>query len=226
MLFGEIYVNLMVITNSSIYAYDTAMNSVGLRRRDFGILIALGLLNEYMGKILVLGAVLMAVILIVAMFGCSKKSDNSVTPLDGTDRQFVTNAGFNNDDEINAGYLASTNAPDSVVRAFGHMMINDYTAAQSTLILLADSLGFTVVSSPDSAHASELSALQSLTGVAFDTTYLRLQINDDQSAITLYQAEQGNGQNASVKAYVSHYLPMIQAHLSTADTLIRNWEGH
>lgn len=158
-------------------------------------------------------------LLVLVMASCSKKSGNSVTPLNATDRQFVTNAGFNNVDEINAGYLASTNAADSNVKAFGLSMVNDYGRAQSTLILLADSLGFTVLSSPDSAHLGALNALQSLSGVAFDTTYLRFQINDDQAAISLYQAEQANGQNAAVKNYIANYLPVIQAHLATADSL-------
>jgi putative membrane protein len=168
-----------------------------------------------MGKILAVGALL----LLTGMFGCSKKSSNSVTSLNSTDQQFVTNAGYNNVDEINGGYVASTNAADTNVKAFGLLMVNDYGSAQSALILLADSLGFTVLSSPDQAHATELNALQSLSGVAFDTTYLRYQINDDQAAITLYEAEQTNGQNAAVKNYVAKYLPVIQAHLAAADSL-------
>lgn len=173
-----------------------------------------------MGKILAIAALLM-----MGTIGCSKRSGNSGTTLNPTDQQFVTNAGYYNVDEINAGYLASTNA-DSNVKAFGLSMVNDYGGAQSSLVLLADSLGFTVLSSPDAAHVSELNALQLLSGVAFDTTYLRLQINDDQAAIGLYQAEQSNGQSAAVKAYAGEYLPMIQANLSTADSLIVVYEGH
>lgn len=167
-----------------------------------------------MGKIWVAGA-----LLILAGVACSKKSTHSVTALNSTDQQFVTNAGYLNVDEINGGYLASTNGADSNVRVFGLLMVNDYGSAQSALILLADSLGFTVLSSPDMAHMNELGTLQSLSGVAFDTAYLRYQINDDQAAITLYQAEQSNGQNAAVKNYVANYLPVIQAHLAAADSL-------
>jgi putative membrane protein len=173
-----------------------------------------------MGKILAIAALLM-----MGMISCSKKSNNSGTPLNSTDQQFVTNAGFINVDEIDAGYLASTNA-DTNVRTFGLLMVNDFGGAQSTLVLLADSLGFTVLSSPDPTHQQELNAWQSLLGVAFDTMYLRLQINDDQAAITLYQAEQSNGQNAAVKAYASEYLPMLQTNLTTADSLITGYEGH
>ncbi len=174
-----------------------------------------------MGKILAFAALLMLV-----GISCSKKSNNSGTSLNSTDQQFVTNAGYNNVDEINAGYLASTNAADTNVRAFGLLMVNAYGGAQSALVLLADSLGFTVLSSPDSMHAGELNALQMLSGVSFDTTYLRLQINDDQSAIALYEAEQTNGQSAAVKNYVTRYLPVIQANLSAADSLIKVWVGH
>jgi putative membrane protein len=168
-----------------------------------------------MGKTLVVGALLLMMVAVA----CSKKSSNPGTSLNSTDQQFVTNAGYNNVDEINGGYLASTNASDTNVKAFGLQMVNDYGSAQSALILLADSLGFTVLSSPDQTHAAELSTLQALSGIAFDTTYLRYQINDDQAAITLYQAEQSNGQNPAIKNYVAKYLPVIQAHLISADTL-------
>jgi len=174
-----------------------------------------------MGKILAIAVLLMAVII-----SCSKKSNNSGTSLNPTDQQFMTNACYINVDEINAGYLASTSAADTNVRVFGLSMVNDYGGAQSSLILLADSMGSTVLSSPDPTHTAELTALQMLSGVAFDTTYLRLQINDDQAAIALYQAEQSNGQSAAVKGYVTRYLQMIQGDLNAADSLIKVWVGH
>jgi putative membrane protein len=176
-----------------------------------------------MGKIMGIGALLLLSITI----GCSKKSGGGdVTSLNVTDQQFVTNAGYNNVDEINAGYLASTNASDSTVRSFGLSLVNNYGSAQSALVLLADSFHFTVVSGPDPAHETSLNNLSGLSGLNFDSTYLRIQINDDQAAISLYQAELSNGQNAAVKAYANNYLPAIQAHLNTADNLITIHIGH
>jgi len=169
---------------------------------------------------------IMAAFLVAAGIGCSKKNAKTATSLSSADQQFVTSAGYNNSDEINAGYLASTNAADSNVKAFGHLMVSDYDGAQSALVLIADSAGFTVLSSPDPAHQQQLNTMQNLTGVAFDTTYLRYQINDDQAAIALYQSEQTSGQSPEVKAYIDKYLPIIQAHLTTADSLIKNWTGH
>ena len=94
-----------------------------------------------MGKIWAFGILL----LVTVVGACSKKS-NTPASLNSTDQQFVTNAGYNNVDEINAGYLASANASDSNVKVFGLLMVNQYGSAQSALILLADSLGFTVLS--------------------------------------------------------------------------------
>lgn len=167
-----------------------------------------------------------AAILVVFWMSCSKKSNNSGPTLSSADQQFVTTAGYNNVDEINAGYLASTNAADTNVTLFGHLMVNDYGSAQSALVLIADNAGFTVLSSPDSAHQKQLDGMQNLTGVAFDTTYLRYQINDDQAAITLYQQEQTSTKSSDLKAYVNKYLPIIQAHLTSADSLIKTWTGH
>jgi putative membrane protein len=186
-----------------------------------GPIIAWAVEKQSMRKLSVMGA-----LIVVAAVGCSKKSTNAGTSLNSTDQQFITSASFNNVDEIDAGNLASTNAADTNVKSFGTLMVNDYGHAQSALVLIADNAKFTVLSSPDMAHQQELTALQLLTGVAFDTSYLRLQINDDQAAISLYQAEQTNGQSTAVKEYVSTYLPVIQAHLIAADSLIKIWVGH
>ncbi|HLI93337.1 MAG TPA: DUF4142 domain-containing protein [Puia sp.] len=162
-------------------------------------------------------------LLALFVIACSKKS-SSGTSLDAADQQFVTSAGYHNVDEINAGYLASTNAADSAVKKFAMKMVDDYGAAHSALILVADSFHFAVVSSPDSAYVLYLNQLSNLKATTFDTTYLRGQINDDQAAISLYQAEQSKGGNAAIKAYANTYLPMIQAHLSAADSLLQ--AGH
>ncbi len=167
----------------------------------------------------------MATILVVFCMSC-KKSSKSGPTLNSADQQFVTSAGYLNVDEINAGYMASTNATDSNVVAFGHTMVNDYGSAQSALVLIADNAGFTVLSSPDSAHQKQLDVMQNLKGEAFDTTYLRYQISDDQAAISLYQQEQTKGQSTDLKAYVNKYLPIIQTHLTSADSLIKTWTGH
>jgi putative membrane protein len=62
--------------------------------------------------------------------------------------------------------------------------------------------------------------LQSLPDSTFDTTYLRAQINDHENAVALFQQELANGQDTTVKAYASQYLPVIQMHLTMADSLI------
>ena len=165
----------------------------------------------------------MAAILALFCISC-KKSNKSGPTLNSTDQQFVTSTGYINVSEINAGYLASTNNADTTVVEFGHLMVNDYGSAQSALVLIADNAGFTVLSSPDSAHQKQLDVMQNLTALAFDTTYLRFQINDDQAEIALFQQEQTNGQSSDLKSYVSKYLPILQSHLTTADSLITKWE--
>ncbi|HEV2352622.1 MAG TPA: DUF4142 domain-containing protein, partial [Puia sp.] len=69
-----------------------------------------------------------------------------------------------------------------------------------------------------------LNNLNNLKGAAFDTTYLHAEINNDQAAIALYQAEETKVQNGAIRAYVNTYLPIIQAHLSSADSLLQ--AGH
>jgi hypothetical protein len=69
-------------------------------------------------------------------------------------------------------------------------------------------------------------ALAGLSGNALDTAYLRETMMDQDSAITLYRNEIGNGSYVGLIYYATRYLPLIVSRRGTADSLLQVLEGH
>jgi predicted outer membrane protein len=74
----------------------------------------------------------------------------------------------------------------------------------------------------DPAHQAFLLLLQNLSGTTFDTTYLRGQVEDQDSSIALYQSEVTNGNYISLVQYARKYLMVLQLHRELADSLLRS----
>ncbi|WP_188931382.1 DUF4142 domain-containing protein [Puia dinghuensis] len=138
-----------------------------------------------------------------------------------TDLHFQVAASYDNFDEIGTGSLASANASDSSVRLFGQTMVTGYSAAESELKKITDSVQAIIPQGSDPAHQALLVVLQKLSGAAFDTTYLRGQLQDHDSSITLYQSELTNGNYISLLQYARKYLVLLQMQRMTADSLLR-----
>ena len=161
--------------------------------------------------------------------GCSKSSHSSPSPsasFNSMDHEFITDASFNNYDEINASKLTATQSSDSEVMTFGHDMVNDHRKAESELGSIADSFKVPIPAEPDSVHKIKINKLMGQSGKVFDTTYIRAMINDNQGAISLYQKELNTGHTARLQQFASKYLPMIQRHLVVADSIMQIMQLH
>ena len=155
------------------------------------------------------------------IFSCSKsKSSTQITKLSSNDSAFAVNASQGNMAEIQAGQVSLTNSQDSAVTNFGQLMTTDHTAAQASLDSIALTVGITLPVDTDSAHAAVKHQLMTLTGVAFDTVYVNAQIRDHQAMLALLSAEVNSGTNAQLKAYATTNLPIVQMHLTMADSLL------
>jgi putative membrane protein len=136
------------------------------------------------------------------------------------DDNFVQNAAISNKAEIELGQLASTKGNDSTVKAFGLMMVNDHTTAQTELQTLSEK--YNDIEWPqnlDTAHQRVKSQLDSLTGYSFDSAYIASQVGDHSKALLLFKTEIDSGKEQSVKDYANKYSPKIQDHLLMADSI-------
>jgi putative membrane protein len=135
------------------------------------------------------------------------------------DRSFAKMAAMANYEEVQAGQMAQNTGNDSVIRAFGSMMVSDHQAALDELHTIADSLNVYAPDSLDSAHVALSLQLALLTGHAFDSVYIHSQAADHATALTLFQNEVSNGSHSMLKNYASSKVPVLQMHKHLADSL-------
>lgn len=160
------------------------------------------------------------VLLVGAFFSC-KKNDNSNTNGTSTaDHSFMAQASYSNMAEVDAGQLASTQGNDAMVRSYGHTMVSDHTTAENDLQAVASQVTYNLPSGVDSMHMALKAQLATMSGRAFDSMYMHMQVNDHNAAITLFQNEASNGYNQNVKNYANKYLPKLQMHKQMADSII------
>jgi putative membrane protein len=141
--------------------------------------------------------------------------------MNSMDQSFLMQTSYGNHAEIAAGQLAATKATNAAVKAFGQMMVNDHSTAQTELEGIASNNGVDVPDQPDPAHQALMQRLMTLQGVAFDTAYMNSQVMDHQNTVNLFEMEISSGQRRQVIDYANKYLPHIRMHLQMADSLAR-----
>ena len=101
------------------------------------------------------------------------------------------------------------------------MMVADHTSAQADMATLGTQVGKTdLPTTPDSAHQAMTRMLMTMSGRAFDSAYMKMQVVDHQATINLMQSQISNGSNQRVKDYASSKLPTIQMHKRMADSIV------
>jgi putative membrane protein len=152
--------------------------------------------------------------------GCDKDDDNNDdNGINDQDRNFVTMASMSNYAEIQAGQVASTKAQNEGIAEFGEMMVTDHTGAGTQLKSIAEQIGLPAKDSLDAAHVRLMDTLAMLSGSEFDSVYINSQIRDHQMAISLFQDQADNGENADLRSFASDLLPHLEMHLQHADSL-------
>lgn len=170
-------------------------------------------------------ATLAGMLTMVASINCVETNEYPYTTYrNATDLQFQMAASYDNFDEMNTGALAAANGSNSGVRMFGQMVVNDRSVAQSELKKITDSVNQVLPQIPEAGD--EDLALKGLSGMAFDTSYLREEIQDHDSAIALYRGEMSNGSYVSLVQYAAKYIALLQVRRMTADSLLQVLQHH
>lgn len=157
----------------------------------------------------------------MAWVSCDEDEDNPLNKpeLDDAAETFVEFAARNNKAEIEFGELAATKATDSLVKSFAQDMANQHTTAQNELEDIADDYDVEWPNDLTEEQDSIMDVLESSSGHTFDTVYMRTQINAHEGAAHNFEIGATQSENARVKAYANKYLPRIEMHLATADSV-------
>lgn len=137
----------------------------------------------------------------------------------GGDAHFVMAASAAGDTEIIASRLAQTHAQSAKTKSFAATMVRDHTAANDTLRTIAQTNGFALSGTASVEQQPDLAKLQSLHGADFDKAYDAMMVKDHQDAVALFASEASTGSNDALKTFAAQTLPILQRHLSMAQSL-------
>jgi predicted outer membrane protein len=155
-------------------------------------------------------------VLLLANAGCSKMKDYE-SPGPNADRQFVSQLDIVNQNQLKISRPAAD--AGTQVKGYIETIISYHSSAENDLHAIADSINLELAGGPDSLHQSIATRLHGLAGKQFDTTYLQIQIDDYQKAITYFESELEKGKSEIVIRYAKKHLPIFRDHLRLADSL-------
>jgi len=163
-------------------------------------------------------------LLLLAVLSCNRNdnndnNNNNNNGLSNQDKQFMAFAREANLAEIDAGNMASSKGNNNSVASFGQWMVTEHITAKTSLDSVAMALNFTLSDTLSAEHKALKQTLSNLSGHEFDTTYIGAQVRDHMKVIQQFQTEIQSGQHSQVKDYANRFLPHIQMHLSTADSI-------
>jgi putative membrane protein len=137
-------------------------------------------------------------------------------PLSAADTNFINAAATSGMTEVQAAQLAAQRASRPAVKEFAQQLVTDHTQLNQQLMQLAQRKGVTPPAQPDQ---SAMQSMQRMRGRGFDRQFLRHEVADHQQALQLFQQEAQQGSDPDVKAFAQQAIPVLQQHLSTAQSL-------
>lgn len=136
------------------------------------------------------------------------------------DRQAMMALGVSGIKEVELSRIAAERASTDAIKQFAQRMVDDHTKANQELMQLASSKGVTLPSTPDARLQAMITRLGQLTGREFDRTYMKLAgVNEHRKVVRLLQRVSVNASDADLRAFAARTLPIVQEHLSMAESI-------
>lgn len=132
------------------------------------------------------------------------------------DADFLVEAAAGGMMGVQLGQLAQTNSRNQQVKDFAAMMVKDHGATWERLKTLAASKNITL---PDSVSQKEKNRLEKQKGEDFDRAYIGTMVNDHRKDIRQFERAAKNAADVDIKAFAADNLPILKAHLDTAQSI-------
>ncbi|MCF0042690.1 DUF4142 domain-containing protein [Dyadobacter fanqingshengii] len=156
--------------------------------------------------------------LILSAVACDDETTSSDVPAE-MDKQFMLAAFDDGLFEVNAGQVASSKGTTSVITDFGGQLLDDHTVINQELMQLAKEVNLDLPTTLSNAKQQKLDTLSGLSGMAFDTTYIKMMVSTHEGSINLYEIQATTGRNVTLKTFASDNLTKLRAHLETAKSM-------
>jgi putative membrane protein len=138
-----------------------------------------------------------------------------------TNQDFVTRSASYFNFQIQAGNLAKSRGVNDSVKSYGTVMVNDNTAAYAALKTLATSKSLTISTTLQASDQTNLNALASQSGTAFDHSYAQMMVLTHNQEMALFSlGGQPNGvADADLRMFSYNQLPLLNLRLQSAYSL-------
>ena len=137
-----------------------------------------------------------------------------------TDQKILMDIARANMAEIEAGKLAQSKSQNEQVKHFAQQMIDDHTKAQTEVQALAQAKGVALPTELDSKHKALIAKLSSLSGDAFDHTYMsQAGVADHKKVHSMLVHDHQRAKDPDVVALAGKMLPTVDQHLNAAQQM-------
>ena len=160
-------------------------------------------------------------LLLVGLFAAvsCKEDDGDMTMVPEADRSFAMMAADGGMLEVKLGELAKNKATMQSVKNYGQMMVTDHTKANDELKGIADSKSISLPATLSTPKQQKYDSLAAMSGMKFDSAYVRVMVSSHQETISLFQKEADNGGDSDLKSFATKTLPTLKMHLSHIESL-------
>ncbi len=137
---------------------------------------------------------------------------------------FMMNAVQGNLAEVALGQLAQKNGSTDAIRKLAETQATDHGKANQNAMQVAQTLGVTVPTKPNSDQQAMYDKLAGETGATFDKDYIDGFIADHKKDIADYQKAASDNKDASGQ-YAAQTLPDLQKHMKMAQDIAGNGDS-
>jgi putative membrane protein len=161
----------------------------------------------------------MGLVFALAIAGTAVSQTSAEKP-DHSDVAFMKQAAENGHAEVESGKRALSKASDPRVREFAQTMVDDHTRSNQRLKALATKKQVELPERPSLLQKGKAMLLDTAEGESFDRRYAEsMGVNARRDTLELFQNAASEAQDPEVKAFAQEALPMLQKHLSMAQSL-------
>jgi len=115
--------------------------------------------------------------------------------------------------QVKLGEMASQKGERADVKAFGLLMVNDHTAINNALRVLALRKGVILPSGLDARHQAMVDRIALVTGPGFDVAYITGMIKAHELDAKGFKTEAETTKDPDLQAFVATSAPVVEEHL-------------
>jgi putative membrane protein len=149
----------------------------------------------------------------------SNTTTANMTPLSREDSMFVMEAASGGMMEVEAGNMAQQKASRQSVKDFAAMMVRDHSQANTELKNFASGRNIMLTDSMMPKHRTHITAMQKMTGKAFDNHYMSMMVKDHKEDVSKFEKMANSATNPDLKNWAAKTLPVLKTHLDSAQAI-------